>query len=248
MARLSALAPELSRRVAALTLDMRAGNEPSKETVGEIAKEMREAQKIHSSVRADMANADDFQAREYAALTEAALVRRGGDADMIERMVELQISGMEAFAAGRPPPMPTRAEAEAIEAMQAKGGAQPALLSAPEPVAAPPFAPDAAALRSPVVREELDALTADHRALIVMGEEYGTYDGFGQAMFLDRIEAVEERWAVFMGRFKLMGDLNPAFVAETERFLGGLGLTPEEYLGLHGASHAALRRAADLAL
>ena len=100
MAELSSLAPELSRRVAAMTLDMQMGNAPSPGLVGDVAKEMRRARDAHRAVSEELKRSDDFQALEYAALTAAALERRGGDEAMLERIVDLQIGGMEAFAAG----------------------------------------------------------------------------------------------------------------------------------------------------
>jgi len=141
--------------------------------------------------------------------------------------------------------MPTAEEQKAIEAMTQSVGAPPTLLSQPAPVTALPFADDSAALRSDVVREEFAALTADHRGLIEMGADFGSWDGFGQAMFLDRVDAIEERWNVFLGRFKLLGDLNPEFLEQTEAFLAGIGLSTEEYLELHQQSHARLREAAE---
>ena len=245
MAELSEMAPELSRRVAALTLDMQMGTPPKPETIGSLAKDMRRARDVHREVTSRLTGSVDFQAREYAALTAAALERRGSDEKLLEKMIDLQIEGMEAFAAGRPPPMPTAEEQKAIEAMTQSGGAPPTLLSQPAPVTALPFADDSAALRSDVVREEFAALTADHRGLIEMGADFGSWDGFGQVMFLDRVDAIEERWNVFLGRFRLLGDLNPEFLEQTEAFLAGIGLSTEEYLELHQQSHARLREAAE---
>ena len=244
MAELSSLAPELSRRVAAMTLDMQMGNAPSPGLVGDVAKEMRRARDAHRAVSEELKRSDDFQALEYAALTAAALERRGGDEAMLERIVDLQIGGMEAFAAGRPPPMPTPEEAKAIAAMAEAGGGPPPLVSQPSQVTALPFSDDSPALRSDVVREEFASLSRDHRALIDFGSSYGAWDGFGQRAYLDQIDAIEERWAVFLGRFKLLGDLNPEFLEQTDAFLEGIGLSRAEYLELHAQSHARLRAAA----
>ena len=118
------------------------------------------------------------------------------------------------------------------------------LVSQPSQVTALPFSDDSPALRSDVVREEFASLSRDHRALIDFGSSYGAWDGFGQRAYLDQIDAIEERWAVFLGRFKLLGDLNPEFLEQTDAFLEGIGLSRAEYLELHAQSHARLRAAA----
>ena len=78
-----------------------------------------------------------------------------------------------------------------------------------------------------VVAAEYQKLCEDHDALIRMGQGYGDFDPLGKVAFLDALEAVEERWAIFYGRFALTGELSAEFAEQTDRFLTQMGLDAE---------------------
>ena len=109
MAELSEMAPELSRRMAALTLDMQMGTPPKPETIGSVAKDMRRARDVHREVTSRLTGSVDFQAREYAALTAAALERRGGDERLLEKIIDLQIEGIQSVMVHTKEPTPAEA-------------------------------------------------------------------------------------------------------------------------------------------
>ena len=85
-----------------------------------------------------------------------------------------------------------------------------------------PFLPDDPRLKSPVVAEELEKLVRDNKSLVKMGEQYRKFDRLGRLMYIDQIEAIEERWRLFIARFELMGALNPEFVEQQDAYLKGL--------------------------
>ena len=62
-------------------------------------------------------------------------------------------------------------------------------------------------------------LVAEHKKLVALGQVYGKMDRSGKLIYIDELEAVEERWAVFLKRFELMGELNPLFVQQTRDYL-----------------------------
>eukprot|EP00439_Symbiodinium_sp_Y106_P081025 s643_g19.t3 len=87
-----------------------------------------------------------------------------------------------------------------------------------------------AALESTVVQDELEALTRDHEGF---GGKYRDFDPLGKQAYLDQVQGIpsirlQERWRVFIGRFQLLGELNPDYVAESERYLQSVGMTIDQ--------------------
>ncbi|CAK0839848.1 unnamed protein product [Prorocentrum cordatum] len=101
------------------------------------------------------------------------------------------------------------------------------------------------AMQSEVVKAELDLLVKDHKALVKMGETYGSFDPAGKAIFLDQVEAVESRWEVFISRFQLMGELNPDYVQQANSFLESSGLSVAGFRQLLREAHTAMRQDAE---
>mmetsp|Transcript_4811 Transcript_4811/g.15353 ORF Transcript_4811/g.15353 Transcript_4811/m.15353 type:complete len:130 (+) Transcript_4811:748-1137(+) len=119
-------------------------------------------------------------------------------------------------------------------------------LTSAQAVTATPFSGEEAAFESEVVRAEYEKLCRDHAALIKMGESYGSYDPLGKLAFLDALEAVEERWDTFFARFSLMGALNREFVAQTDGFLGSMGMSAADFRGVLREAHDLMRRDAEV--
>eukprot|EP00439_Symbiodinium_sp_Y106_P051087 s467_g6.t2 len=84
------------------------------------------------------------------------------------------------------------------------------------------------ALEASVADEELSELQREHSALIDMGKDYGTFDSAGKQIFIDQIEQIEERWRVYLGRLRLMGEADPPFVQSIRPLLQRLGLAASE--------------------
>ncbi|EKX31469.1 hypothetical protein GUITHDRAFT_83104, partial [Guillardia theta CCMP2712] len=81
-------------------------------------------------------------------------------------------------------------------------------------VTALPFKEGSKAIQSPVVQEEFRQMVAEHKSLVKLGEGYGKWDRTGKLMYIDQMEAIEDRWGIFMKRFELMGEMNPEFVLQ----------------------------------
>mmetsp|Transcript_60879 Transcript_60879/g.146524 ORF Transcript_60879/g.146524 Transcript_60879/m.146524 type:complete len:91 (+) Transcript_60879:1003-1275(+) len=58
-----------------------------------------------------------------------------------------------------------------------------------------------------------------HEQMVKMGEGYGKWDREGKKMYIQQLGSVEERWATFLKRFELMGEVNPEYQQSTDAFL-----------------------------
>ena len=76
-------------------------------------------------------------------------------------------------------------------------------------VTALPFIEGSKAVQSEVVQTELNDLVTQHKELVKLGAMYGKMDRGGKLIYLDQIEALEQRWGVFLKRFELMVDEFP---------------------------------------
>ena len=54
---------------------------------------------------------------------------------------------------------------------------------------------------SEVVQQEAKQLFEDYQSLTQLGSEYGKFDREGKVIFIDRMEALMERYKIFMKRF-----------------------------------------------
>jgi Domain of unknown function (DUF1825) len=82
---------------------------------------------------------------------------------------------------------------------------------------------------SEVIKQEATQLFTDYKYLIELGVKYGKFDREGQKIYIDQMEAVLDRFEIFMKRFELSED----FMAKMaiEQFKTQLGLyqvTPEQ--------------------
>lgn len=81
---------------------------------------------------------------------------------------------------------------------------------------------------SEIVQDEAKRLFSDYQQLMQLGSEYGKFDREGKKLYIDRMEAMMDRYRVFMKRFELSEDFQAKLTVEQLRTqLGQFGLTPE---------------------
>ena len=82
---------------------------------------------------------------------------------------------------------------------------------------------------SEIVQEEAKSLFNDYQELMKLGSDYGKFDREGKKMFIDTMEALMERYRVFMKRFELSEDFQAKMTVEQLRTqLSQFGITPEQ--------------------
>jgi len=81
---------------------------------------------------------------------------------------------------------------------------------------------------SEIVQDEAKRLFSDYQQLMQLGSEYGKFDREGKKLYIDRMEAMMDRYRVFMKRFELSEDFQAKLTVEQLRTqLGQFGMTPE---------------------
>ena len=82
---------------------------------------------------------------------------------------------------------------------------------------------------SEIVQEEAKRLFTDYQQLMELGSEYGKFDREGKKMYIDTMEALMERYRVFMKRFELSEDFQAKLTVEQLRTqLSQFGMTPDQ--------------------
>ncbi|MBC7969909.1 MAG: DUF1825 family protein [Verrucomicrobia bacterium] len=82
---------------------------------------------------------------------------------------------------------------------------------------------------SEIVQQEAKQLFDDYQALMVLGAGYGKFDREGKKMFIEQMEAMMDRYRIFMKRFELSEDFMAQMTVEQLRTqLGQFGMTPQQ--------------------
>ena len=82
---------------------------------------------------------------------------------------------------------------------------------------------------SEIVQQEAKTLFEDYQSLIQLGSNYGKFDREGKKMFIDRMEAMMERYRIFMKRFELSEDFMAQMTMEQLKTqLSQAGMTPQQ--------------------
>ncbi|MGF1481806.1 MAG: DUF1825 family protein [Cyanophyceae cyanobacterium] len=82
---------------------------------------------------------------------------------------------------------------------------------------------------SEVVQQEAKQLFEDYQSLIQLGSEYGKFDREGKKLYIERMEALMERYHIFMKRFELSEDFMAQMtVQQLKTQLGQFGMTPQQ--------------------
>ncbi|XLQ11591.1 MAG: DUF1825 family protein [cyanobacterium endosymbiont of Epithemia adnata isolate EadnSB Bon19] len=82
---------------------------------------------------------------------------------------------------------------------------------------------------SEVVQQEAKQLFEDYQSLIKLGGEYGRFDREGKKIFIDKMEALMDRYKIFIKRFELSKDFMAKITVEQLKTqLVPFGITPEQ--------------------
>ena len=82
---------------------------------------------------------------------------------------------------------------------------------------------------SEIVQQEAKQLFEDYQALIQLGNNYGKFDRQGKIMFIGQMEAMMERYRIFMKRFELSEDFMAQMTMEQLKTqLSQAGMTPQQ--------------------
>lgn len=82
---------------------------------------------------------------------------------------------------------------------------------------------------SEIVQQEAKQLFEDYQSLMQLGADYGKFDREGKKLFIERMEAIMERYRVFMKRFELSEDFMAQMtVQQLKTQLGQFGMTPQQ--------------------
>ena len=93
---------------------------------------------------------------------------------------------------------------------------------------------------SEIVQEEAKKLFEDYQSLIALGGDYGKFDREGKKLYIEQMEAIMDRYKVFMKRFELSEDFMAQMTVEQlKRQLGQFGMTPQQ---MFDQMHSTLER------
>jgi hypothetical protein len=82
---------------------------------------------------------------------------------------------------------------------------------------------------SEIVQQEAKQLFEDYQSLLQLGSNYGKFDLEGKKIFIEQMEAMMERYRIFMKRFELSDDFMAQMtVQQLNTQLGQFGITPQQ--------------------
>lgn len=82
---------------------------------------------------------------------------------------------------------------------------------------------------SEIVQQEAKHLFEDYQSLLQLGNSYGKFDREGKKLFIEQMEAMMERYRIFMKRFELSDDFMAQMtVQQLSTQLGQFGITPQQ--------------------
>lgn len=82
---------------------------------------------------------------------------------------------------------------------------------------------------SEIVQQESKRLFEDYQQLMRLGSDYGKFDREGKRLFIAQMEALMERYRIFMKRFELSDDFQARMTVEQLKTqLGPLGITMDQ--------------------
>jgi hypothetical protein len=82
---------------------------------------------------------------------------------------------------------------------------------------------------SEIVQQEAKQLFEDYQNLMKVGADYGKFDREGKKIFIEQMEAMMDRYRVFMKRFELSEDFMAQMTVEQLKTqLGQFGITPQQ--------------------
>ncbi|MGH7999957.1 MAG: DUF1825 family protein [Brasilonema sp.] len=82
---------------------------------------------------------------------------------------------------------------------------------------------------SDIIQQEAKQLFEDYQALIKLGGNYGKFDREGKKLFIEQMEAMMERYRIFMKRFELSEDFMAQMtIQQLKTQLSQFGVTPQQ--------------------
>jgi uncharacterized protein Yka (UPF0111/DUF47 family) len=82
---------------------------------------------------------------------------------------------------------------------------------------------------SDIVQQEAKSLFEDYQNLVQLGGRYGKFDREGKLMYIEQMEAILDRYKIFMKRFELSEDFSAQVqVEQLKTQLGQFGITPQQ--------------------
>lgn len=82
---------------------------------------------------------------------------------------------------------------------------------------------------SEIVQQEAKQLFEDYQSLMKLGTDYGKFDRAGKKLYIEQMEAVMDRYRVFMKRFELSEDFMAQMTVEQLKTqLNQFGITPQQ--------------------
>ncbi|HIK18965.1 MAG TPA: DUF1825 family protein [Leptolyngbyaceae cyanobacterium M33_DOE_097] len=82
---------------------------------------------------------------------------------------------------------------------------------------------------SEIVQQEAKQLFEDYQNLVNLGADYGKFDREGKKIFIEQMEAIMDRYRVFMKRFELSEDFMAQMTVEQLKTqLNQFGMTPQQ--------------------
>ncbi|NJN87921.1 MAG: DUF1825 family protein [Leptolyngbyaceae cyanobacterium SL_7_1] len=82
---------------------------------------------------------------------------------------------------------------------------------------------------SEIVQQEARQLFDSYQSLMQLGNSYGKFDREGKKLFIEQMEAMMERYRIFMKRFELSEDFMAQMTVEQLKTqLNQFGVTPQQ--------------------
>jgi hypothetical protein len=82
---------------------------------------------------------------------------------------------------------------------------------------------------SEIVQTESRKLFEDYQSLVKMGEQYGKFDREGKLLYIEQMEAVMDRYRIFLKRVELSDDFTAQMSMEQlNGQLGNFGITQRQ--------------------
>lgn len=82
---------------------------------------------------------------------------------------------------------------------------------------------------SEIVQQEAKQLFEEYQSLMQLGSGYGKFDREGKKLFIEQMEAIMDRYRIFMKRFELSEDFMAQMTVEQLKTqLGQFGITPQQ--------------------
>lgn len=81
---------------------------------------------------------------------------------------------------------------------------------------------------SEIIQQEAMQLFQDYQNLMQLGSSYGKFDRAGKKLYIDQMEALMDRYHIFMKRFELSDDFMAKMTVEQLKTqLNQFGMTPQ---------------------